>query len=118
MNKLLLFLVALAALIVVSCTPRVQASTVAQGANTPPQQMLNDLISALNSKNESQFRAYLEKYAPDNLDQRLPRLMTLADRGAPFKILNMGTETSAMVKALVQDKNGEQFTFALDFSKE
>jgi CubicO group peptidase (beta-lactamase class C family) len=93
---------------------------VCAASGNPPQTTSKDLftalIDALNSKEDARLRDFLTKRTTGEVpvEQRLARLKGLMERGAPFKVVDLGPVTEESLRALVEDKNGENLGFVMD----
>ena len=86
---------------------------------TTARELLASFIESLNSREETKLRDFLTKHASSDvpIEQRVLRLKSLADSGAPFKIAGQVTEEPRSVRALVEDRNGEKLGFAMDVQR-
>jgi CubicO group peptidase (beta-lactamase class C family) len=84
-----------------------------------PQGVFNALMEALNSKDETRLRDFLIRQTTGDVpvEQRLSRLKALVETRAPFKMVSPAAQADDSVRALVEDKNGEQFAFIMEIEK-
>jgi CubicO group peptidase (beta-lactamase class C family) len=92
---------------------------VRQTSPATSQDLFIALMDALNSKDDAKLRDFLTKNTTSDVpvEQRLSRLKGLVDMGAPFKVVRPASQSDGSVRALVEDKNGEQLGVIMDFQK-
>lgn len=85
------------------------ASVVAQAGN---KELLQSFLDTLNTKDRAKVQAFVEKKfdAGIPIGARMERLMGLVAQGAPFKLIRLGTQTSAEI----EDRNGERLVLRID----
>ena len=115
MNSRFIVTTMAAVLIAVSCS----ASRAAELKDSPAGQLLQDYLTALNSSQESQMRAFLETnvspeaLATRPLEKRLQVMLDLSRRWGSARLNEVrGVSDSTLVVTLIT-KNGEQFKFTL-----
>ncbi len=81
--------------------------------------LLSQFLEAVNSRDESRIRGFLEKNAAGNvpIEQRVARIRGMAENGAPFKIVQPGTEVGDSLRAIIEDKNGRKLGLIMDLQK-
>lgn len=86
--------------------------------DSPAAALAGRLFAALNSKDNVR----MEAFAAGDCDpatppaERAQRLSRLAERGAPFKLVRIVGLTAAALTGLMEDANGETFTFVLNLT--
>jgi CubicO group peptidase (beta-lactamase class C family) len=89
----------------------------------PPQtdagELFTAFIDALNSKDDARLKEFLAKRTTGStpVEQRWARLKGLAEMGAPFRVVKIGPIADESVRALVENRNGEELGFVMDFLK-
>jgi CubicO group peptidase (beta-lactamase class C family) len=93
--------------------------TAGPGSQMTEQDLLTVLIEVLNSRDDARLRDFLTRNTTSDVpvEQRLTRLKGLVDMGAPFKLLRPGPKAEDSIRALVEDKNGEQLGLIMEIQK-
>src|SRR5580693_3552648 len=84
---------------------------------TPARVLAGELVKALNSKNSSEIREFVNKHVLPNaqIDQRVSRWTDLASQGAPFKIVRDLKQTDSTIDVILVDKNGARIDLTVHF---
>lgn len=80
--------------------------------------LLEEVISAMNSKDQATIEKFLQSKADSSvpLADRVKGMMMIAERGAPFTLKRMVSEAGGQLKALVSDARGLEHGFVLTLS--
>ncbi len=98
------------------------ASPIAASGHSVPvaANLIEQLIAALNSKDGAGLEQFLKEHASDAIPvaDRLDRMKSLAEQGAPFKIVKLIPSRPGELKALVVDKGGMELGFKLTLTRD
>lgn len=77
--------------------------------------LVNPFIEALNSKDSARLTRFVDSnfYAGVPSAERVKRLQTLADARAPFIVVKLADSTPDWQRALIRDRNSEEFALSL-----
>lgn len=94
-------IICLLALSALACVHPTHAS-----AQSPNQTLVQSFLDALNSKNKDTIAAFVKSKCVDNLERKIDTMSSVAQQGAPFKMLNLTDEGNGKLEAKLEDTNG------------
>jgi CubicO group peptidase (beta-lactamase class C family) len=92
-------------------------SCIATPQEATAEALLRDLVSVLNTKDETKIKEFVDKRTvltgAVTAEQRIARLVNLAQIGAPFTVTKVEARSASELRASVKDKNGGIIGFAM-----